>query len=62
MLKINESGYDAFEISFILFDERTIKCSGILNERGEDEKVYRILKNSLPEIVLFSGNKRYLYC
>lgn len=49
--------YIFFEINFILYDGRIVKgCSGIADYNEERKKAFSILRDSLPENIIFEGD------
>jgi len=55
--EINGVHYDAFEVIFRLSDGREVKgCSGIIDKNGEGRRAFQIIRNALPQRIVFGGN------
>ena len=58
--EINGVHYDAFEVIFRLSDGREVKgCSGIIDKDGEGRRAFQIIRNALPQRIVFDGNLAY---
>ena len=52
--------YYSFEVIFRLSDGREVKgCSGIIDKDGEGRRAFQIIRNALPQRIVFGGNLAY---
>ena len=52
--------YYSFEVIFRLSDGREVKgCSGIIDKDGEGRRAFQIIRNALPQRIVFDGNLAY---
>ena len=57
---INGVYYNAFEIIFKLINGNDVRgCSGVINKNNEGARAASILRNSLPQNIIFGGELLY---
>ena len=52
--------YNAFEVIFKLANQRQVKgCTGVIDKNGEGRKAFTVIRNGLPQRIVFGGNLAY---